>query len=75
MAAPMTQWAVTAIAHPALRGVREDCPDCLALADLAITMARVTGSTGGTDTDSRSGSLISPHSVTVARAITVIERA
>lgn len=72
MTAPDTLWAVTEIAHPALRDVREDCPECLALTAAAITNAAVTGSTGSTYTTSRVGG--EEHSVTVTRAVTVTIR-
>lgn len=66
-----TEWAVTRIAHPALRDVCGNCRVCLDLADEAITMALVTGSVGATyehvtGTDR--------HSCTVTRAIDVITR-
>lgn len=76
MACTPTLWAVTALAHPALREVREDCPVCLALADEAIALARVTGSVGATV---RHVALArtndeTVHSVTVARAVDVLTR-
>lgn len=61
-------WAVTEVAHPALRDVREKvCADCLALAESAVTYAAVTGSRGGSY-DSAG------HSATVTRALAVIVR-
>lgn len=72
MAAPVQTWAVTAIAHPALRDVREDCQDCLALADAAVTDARITGSTGATHIVRHVDG--TEHSATVARAITTLVR-
>lgn len=61
-------WAVTEIAHPALRGVSEDCEKCLSLTQSAVTHARVTGSVGATYevVDTTDGET---HSVTVTRAI------
>lgn len=59
-----THYAVTDIAHPALRDVRDACQDCLDLAHDAAVTARVTGSVGSTYA---SGT----HSATVKRAITV----
>lgn len=59
-------FGVTTIAHPALRDVREDCADCLALVESAAVHARVTGSVGATYEDGG-------HSATVARLITVID--
>lgn len=64
MAAPITPWAVTQIAHPELRDVNPACEDCLALADGAITLAYATGSVGATETNGE-------HSATVERAIAV----
>lgn len=69
MTAADTLWVVTEIAHPALRGVRGDCDDCLALTSAAITNAKVTGSRGATYAVEPAG-----HSVTVATAITVTLR-
>lgn len=63
-------WAVTAIAHPALRDVRDDCEKCLSLTEAAITDARVTGSRGAAYSEVR-GDV--EHSVTVARAITTVD--
>lgn len=73
MAAPTTTWAVTGIEHPALRGVNEDCAECLALVDSAITHAAVTGSTGATMAREGAGGK-DRHSATVARAVAVVER-
>jgi hypothetical protein len=69
-----TTWAVTRIEHPALRGVREDCADCLALTDSAITHAGATGSSGCTYSDDRTRTGGQLHSVTVARVIQVVTR-
>lgn len=70
-------WAVTAVAHPALMP-HPACADCLALADAAITHARVMGSVGATYSveprDSDGNQTGQVHSVTVARVIAVIER-
>lgn len=68
MAAPITTWAVTEIAHPGLRDVSEDCKECLAYADTAIVHAQVTGSTGCTYGEGNNAG----HSCTVARALAVI---
>lgn len=65
MAAAPALFAVTAIAHPALRDVRDDCTDCLALAEPAAAHARVLGSRGATYGDG-------DHSATVTRAITTV---
>ena len=60
-------WAVTGLAHPAVREYRAACLDCLAQVRSAIVQARITGSTGATfaveDTDGTT------HSATVARAV------
>jgi hypothetical protein len=58
-------FAVVAIEHPGLRDVREDCAECLACAESAAIVARVTGSRGSTYDDRG-------HSATVKRAIRVI---
>lgn len=50
MAAPITTWAVTEIAHPEVRDFRPVCEECLACADGAITLAGATGSVGSTET-------------------------
>lgn len=73
MAAPTTTWAVTEIEHPALRGVRENCVECLDLADRAITHATVTGSKGATMVLEPSAGR-PRHSATVARAVAVLTR-
>lgn len=58
---PTPQWSVTELAHPAVRDYRDVCQECLDQAPQAISMARVTGSSGSTygDTDG--------HFVTVSR--------
>lgn len=71
MTAPKIDWAVTEIAHPAVRDVRDDCEDCLALVDDAIATARATGSVGA-NVERHSGEEL--HSVSVRRAIAVITR-
>jgi hypothetical protein len=71
MTAPNRLWAVTKIAHPALRDVREDCPHCLALTETAISHAAATGSTGATFVESKGDS---EHSVTVTSCIQVVVR-
>ena len=69
-------WAITAVEHPALRGVRDDCEHCLALAPQAVSIARATGSTGARATDQRrrngDGVLVAEHSATVTRIIAVL---
>lgn len=72
MAAAPTTWAVTALAHPGTLGVSEDCAECLALAETAITNATVTGSRGATY-GTRTGDQ-PEHSATVARALAVLSR-
>ena len=71
MTAPDALWAVTKIAHPALRDVRPDCEHCLALTETAISHAAVTGSVGATYSEPKDGE---EHSVTVARAVTAVVR-
>lgn len=74
-----TEWAVTRIAHPALRDVCGNCRVCLDLADEAITMALLTGAVGAT-VELVIGATVEHvngddrHSCTVARAIDVITR-
>lgn len=72
---PKTTWAVTAVTHT-------DCAVCLQQAVSAITIARVTGSTGATSSvDHREpapswdvpGHVVVDHSATVTRAIAVLE--
>lgn len=67
MTAPITTWAVTKLAHPAVRDFRPECADCIALTETAITHAAVTGSVGATCSEGE-------HSVTVARAHAVYDR-
>lgn len=67
MTAPASLWAVTAVAHPALRDVRGNCDACLALTEAAISHAAATGSVGATYAERE-------HSVTVARAVTAVAR-
>lgn len=75
MAAAPSTWGVTKIAHPGLRDVKPDCAECLAHADEAITMARVTGSVGATCGSSKAGEPESAaHSATVARLYAVHQR-
>lgn len=68
MTAPASLWAITDVSHPALRGVSDDCDECLALANDAISHAKATGSTGS------SYSIKGGHSVTVTRAIAAVAR-
>lgn len=60
MAAPVTTWALTEIAHPEVRDFRPACQGCLRLAQSAITTAWVTGSVGATHIEGE-------HSAKVAR--------
>lgn len=58
-------WALTAVKHPALRGMPV-CPTCLACAPLAVTIARLSGAVGGSYNDA-------DHKATVARVIRMVE--
>lgn len=58
-------FGITAIAHPALRDVREACEDCLTLGHDAAVMARATGSVGATYGQG-------DHSATVARILDTV---
>lgn len=60
------EFAVTEVAHPALRDVRGECVDCLSAARDAAVHARVTGSTGA-------NYVWGDHFATVKRAITIID--
>lgn len=65
-----TQWAVTALTHPAVRDFREACTDCLAQSRDAMVSARITGSTGATS--GRIGTDGREHSATVSRVLATV---
>lgn len=69
----LSVWAVTKLAHPAVRDYRDDCPECLALVDQAISHAQATGSKGATY-GVGAAEQADNHSATVARALQVVFR-
>lgn len=69
-----SSWALTEVGHPVLRGVNEtECEKCVALAEEAVTMARVMGSVGATAQSALADGTVE-HSATVVRAISFITR-
>ncbi len=65
-----TKFVITDIAHPGLRDVKDNCPECLALAHDAVLSATLTGSRGATYGEvSADGT--TRHLVTVTRALVV----
>lgn len=69
MSAPTSAWALTKVAHPAYSGAPDVCEECLALAEDAAVMARVTGSVGATSESQKDGIT---HSATVARMTAMV---